>query len=127
MEALVQRCCGLDVHQRSITACIMRQGYPRQVRTFETTTSALLLLKEWLLAERITHLAMESAGVYWKPVFNVLDGHFTLLLVKTRHIKHVPGRKTDVMDAEWICQLLRAGLLKGSFVPPSGRGSTRRN
>ena len=118
MEVIVQRCCGLDVHQRSITACILRQGYARQVRTFETTTTALLALKDWLVAERITHLAMESTGVYWKPVFNVLDGHFTLLLVNARQIKHVPGRKTDVMDAEWICQLLRAGLLRGSFVPP---------
>ena len=105
MEAIVQRCCGLDVHQRSITACIMRQGYPRQVRPFETTTRALLTLKDWLIQEHITHLAMESTGgVYWKPVFNVLDGHFTLLLVNARHIKHVPGRKTDVMDAELLTQ-----------------------
>lgn len=117
MEVVVQRCCGLDVHQRSITACIMRQGYPRQVRTFDTTTRALLELKAWLSEERITQVAMESTGVYWKPVFNVLDPHFDLLLVNARHIKNVPGRKTDVMDAEWICKLLRAGLLSGSFIP----------
>ena len=117
MEDVVQRCCGLDVHQRSITACIMRQGYPRQIRTFDTTTRALIELRDWLTEERITHLAMESTGVYWKPVYNILDPHFTLLLVNARHIKHVPGRKTDVLDAEWICRLLRAGLLRGSFIP----------
>lgn len=117
MEDIVQRCCGLDVHQRSITACIMRQGYPRQIRTFDTTTRALIELRDWLTEERITHLAMESTGVYWKPVYNILDPHFTLLLVNARHIKHVPGRKTDVLDAEWICRLLRSGLLRGSFIP----------
>ena len=117
MEVLVQRACGLDVHQKSITGCIMRQGYPRQVKTFATHTAALHDLKEWLHQERITDVAMESTGVYWRPVFNVLGQDFNLVLVNARHIKNVPGRKTDVMDAEWLCKLLRAGMLRGSFVP----------
>ena len=117
MEVIVKRACGLDVHQKSVTGCIMRQGYPRQIRTFGTTTKALRELKQWLSDERITHVAMESTGIYWKPVFNVLGDAFELLLVNARHVKHVPGRKTDVLDAEWLCKLLRAGLLKGSYIP----------
>lgn len=117
MEVIVQRGCGLDVHQKSITGCIMRQGYARQVKTFATHTAALLDLKAWLTAERITDVAIESTGVYWKPVYNILGQDFNLVLVNARHIKNVPGRKTDVMDAEWLCKLLRAGLLSGSFIP----------
>ncbi|MEM9835708.1 MAG: IS110 family transposase [Bacteroidota bacterium] len=117
MEVIVKRACGLDVHQKSVTGCILRQGYPRQIRTFDTTTRALRELKQWLVDERITHVAMESTGVYWKPVFNVLGDDFELLLVNARHVKHVPGRKTDVLDAEWLCKLLRAGLLRGSYIP----------
>lgn len=117
MEVIIQRACGLDVHQKSITGCIMRPSYPRQVKTFATHTSALLDLKTWLTHERITDVAIESTGVYWKPIFNILGQDFNLVLVNVRHVKNVPGRKTDVMDAEWLCKLLRAGLLSGSFIP----------
>lgn len=117
METLIKRACGLDVHQASITACIMRQGIQKQVKTFGTNTKDLEELKQWLNAHQITHVAMESTGVYWKPVFNILGEDFELLLVNARHVKHVPGRKTDVQDAEWLCKLLRAGLLQGSYIP----------
>lgn len=117
MEVLVKRACGLDVHQASVTACIMRQGIKRQIKTFGTNTEDLEALKHWLHEHKITHVAMESTGVYWKPVFNILGSDFDLLLVNARHIKNVPGRKTDVQDAEWICKLLRAGLLQGSYIP----------
>lgn len=117
METIVQRACGLDVHQASITACIIRQGTKKQIETFGTTTCELESLREWLHEHKITHVAMESTGVYWKPVFNIIGEDFELLLVNARHIKNVPGRKTDVQDCEWICKLLRAGLLKGSFIP----------
>jgi transposase len=115
----VIKACGLDVHQASVTACIMRQGIERQIKTFGTTTSELLSLKAWLQQHEITHVAMESTGVFWKPVLNVLGEAFTIILANARHIKNVPGRKTDVKDCEWICQLLRAGLLEASFIPPS--------
>jgi len=119
MDMIVQRACGLDVHQASLTACIMRQGVERQIKTFGTATPQLIELKGWLKENHITHIAMESTGVYWKPVFNVLcDEDWQLMLVNARHIKNVPGRKTDTQDSEWICKLLRAGLLRGSFIPP---------
>ncbi len=118
MEELIIKGCGLDVHQATVVACIQRQGYDKQIHTFGTTTEELESLKAWLKKEEITHIAMESTGVFWKPVFNVLeDEQWELLLVNARHIKNVPGRKTDVQDCEWICKLLRAGLLKGSFIP----------
>lgn len=117
METIVMKACGLDVHQASIMACIMRQGFKKQIKEFGTTTSELDELKAWLHEHDITHVAMESTGVYWKPVFNIIGEDFALLLVNARHIKNVPGRKTDVQDCEWICKLLRAGLLKGSFIP----------
>ena len=119
MENDVIKACGLDVHQASVTACIMRQGIERQIKTFGTTTIELLSLKSWLQQQEITHIAMESTGVYWKPVLNVLDKDFAIILANARHIKNVPGRKTDVKDCEWICQLLRAGLLEASFIPPA--------
>lgn len=115
---MINKGCGLDVHQATVVACIQRQGYEKQIRTFGTTTEELESLKQWLKEEKITHIAMESTGVFWRPVFNVLeDERWELLLVNARHIKNVPGRKTDVQDCEWICKLLRAGLLKGSFIP----------
>jgi transposase len=117
METIVQRACGLDVHQASVTACIMRQGIEKQIESFGTTTAELERLRTWLHEHKITHVAMESTGVYWKPVFNILGEDFELLLVNARHIKNVPGRKTDVQDCEWICKLLRAGLLQASFIP----------
>lgn len=117
MEAVYRRCCGLDVHKRSITACALTpEG--KEIASFGTMTSELLALADWLAERGITHVAMESAGVYWKPVYNLLEGYdFQLLLVNARHMKAVPGRKTDVKDAEWIADLLRHGLLKASFVP----------
>jgi transposase len=119
---IVYACCaGLDIHQQSVVACVRRhrgQGPARQeTRTFGTTTRALLELADWLSEQGVTHLAMESTGVYWKPVWNVLEGQFEMLLVNARDIKQVPGRKTDVKDAEWIAQLLQHGLLRNSFVP----------
>jgi len=117
MDTIIKRACGLDVHQASITACIMRQGIQKQIKTFGTNTEDLEALKAWLHEHGISHVAMESTGVYWKPVFNVIGEDFDLMLVNARHIKHVPDRKTDVQDAEWICKLLRAGLLQGSYIP----------
>lgn len=117
MDTIVKKACGLDVHQKLIVACIMRQSIKKQIKKFGTTTKELNVLKKWLQEHGITHVAMESTGVYWKPVFNILGDDFELLLVNARHIKNVPGRKTDVQDCEWICKLLRAGLLNKSFVP----------
>lgn len=118
MKDIIQKSCGLDVHQAIIVACIQRQGYQKQIRTYGTTTEELELLKQWLKSEEITHVAMESTGIFWKPVYNILeDSQWEILLVNARHMKNVPGRKTDVQDCEWICKLLRAGLLKGSFIP----------
>jgi transposase len=118
MEVIAERCCGLDVHKRSVTACIITPR-GKEVRQFGTLTSELLALADWLTECSISHVAMESAGVYWKPVYNLLEElDLNLLLVNARHMKAVPGRKTDVKDAEWIADLLRHGLLKASFVPP---------
>lgn len=124
MEILYASCCGLDVHKDTITACLRRLVAPGQVtkelRTFGTTTADLLALLDWLVAAGSTHVAMESTGVYWKPVVNLLEGHFEqLLVVNAQHIKALPGRKKDTLDAEWIAQLLQHGLLRGSFIPPA--------
>lgn len=118
MEVIIERACGLDVHKETVTACVMGDGIKKEIRTFSTMTNDLLGLKEWLKDHKVTHVAMESTGIYWKPVFNILEDSFELLLVNARHIKNVPGRKTDVQDSEWLCKLLRNGLVKGSFVPP---------
>lgn len=121
MEIVYKRCCGLDVHKETVAACVMiREGEKvrKEIRTFRTMTSDLLVLHDWLLAHRVTHVAMESTGVYWKPVFNLLEGSFEVLLVNASHIKAVPGKKTDIKDCEWIADLLSHGLLKGSFIPP---------
>src|SRR6266704_199153 len=121
MDAIYERCCGLDIHKRTVVACIIVPGSGRQsrkeIRTFGTMTDDLLVLGDWLAAEGITHVAMESTGVFWKPLFNLLEDRFHLLLVNARDIKQVPGRKTDVKDCEWIADLLRHGLLRASFVP----------
>jgi transposase len=121
LDVIYERCCGLDVHKRSVAACLIMpgtHGEPRkEIRTFGTMTEDLLELSDWLAAAGCTHVAMESTGVYWKPIYNLLEGAFTPLLVNARHIKSVPGRKTDVKDCEWIADLLRHGLLRGSFVP----------
>jgi transposase len=121
MDLVHARCCGLDVHKRTVVACLLTPGtggQPQQeVRTFGTMTDELLALAEWLAAAGCTHVGMESTGVYWQPIWNVLEGRFTLLLANARHIKAVPGRKTDVRDCEWLAQLLRHGLLPTSHVP----------
>jgi transposase len=122
MDVVYPRCCGLDVHKRNVVACLIvsgAEGPPRkEIRTFETLTDDLLKLADWLGEQGVTHVAMEATGVYWKPVWNLLEGSdLDLLLVNARHIKAVPGRKTDVRDCEWIADLLRHGLLRGSFVP----------
>ena len=117
MENIVDKGCGLDVHKETVVACVMGTGIKKEVRTYSTMTGELLKLKEWLQGLGITHVAMESTGVYWKPIFNILEDSFEVILVNARHIKNVPGRKTDVKDCEWICKLLRCGLVKGSFIP----------
>jgi transposase len=125
MDVIAKRCCGLDVHKRSVTACVITPK-GKEVRQFGTLTSELLALADWLTERDVTHVAMESAGVYWKPVYNLLEElDLTLLLVNARHMKAVPGRKTDVKDAEWIADLLRHGLLKASFVPPRAQRELR--
>jgi len=122
MEVLHPRCAGLDVHKQTVVACVRIVGNapPRQeVRTFATTTSGLLALADWLDSLGITVVAMEATGVYWKPVWHVLEGHFELVLANAGHVKNVPGRKTDVNDAMWLADLLAHGLIRASFVPPA--------
>lgn len=127
-EVLYRRCCGIDVHKKLLVACLIlvidgqRQ---KEIRTFATTTQGILHLLDWLQAAGCTHVAMESTGVYWKPIYHLLEGHFELLVVNAQHIKAVPGRKTDVRDAEWIADLLHHGLLKGSFIPPASQRELR--
>jgi transposase len=122
MQTLVERGCGMDVHQATVVACllvVLKGGQvQKQVRTFGTTTQELLSLREWLLSEGCTHVAMESTGVYWKPIYAILEGAFEIVVANAQHVKKVPGRKTDVKDAEWIADLLCHGLLRSSFVPP---------
>lgn len=118
MESMVERACGLDVHKETVVACVIGEEIKKEIKTFRTMTSDLLNLKEWLKSKKITHVAIESTGIYWKPVFNILEDSFEVLLVNARHIKNVPGRKTDVKDSEWLCKLLRNGLIRGSFIPP---------
>jgi transposase len=122
METIVERAAGLDVHKAQVTACVRVPGRGRaraqEVGEFQTTVHGLLALRDWLQAHRVTQVAMEATGVYWKPVWAILEDEFDCLLVNARHVKQVPGRKTDVSDAAWLCQLLQAGLLQRSFVPP---------
>jgi transposase len=121
MDILHDRCAGLDVHKKTVVACIRCTGpdgaVASQVRTFGTMTAELLALADWLEAHGIRHVAMESTGIDWKPIFNLLEGRFAVILVNARRLKQVPGRKTDVKDAEWIAQLLQHGLLSPSFIP----------
>ncbi len=129
MQVLYARCSGLDVHKNSVVACVMITGSDGQVqqqtKKFGTFTPDLLALSDWLTSQQVTHVAMESTGVYWKPVYNLLEGLFQLLVVNAHHIKAVPGRKTDVNDAEWIADLLRHGLVRGSFIPPARQRQLR--
>lgn len=117
MDILYNSCCGVDVHAKTAVACLIKNGR-KEIRTFSTMTADLLQMLDWLIENHCTHLAIESTGVYWKPVFNILDRHLTVVLVNARHIKTVPGRKTDVKDCEWLAECLRHGLLKASFIPP---------
>jgi transposase len=121
MDVVNERCCGLDVHKQTVVACVILPGNGRQphkeVRTFGTMTAELLELVDWLSVCQVTHVAMESTGVYWKGIWNLLEGQVELLLVNAHHVKQVPGRKTDVKDCEWLADLLRHGLLRPSFVP----------
>lgn len=122
MEVIHERCCGLDVHKRTVVACIRIQkadgGASIDIKTFSTMSFDLLILRDWLAANEVTHVAMESTGVYWKPVYNLIEDQFSVLLVNAHHVKALPGRKTDVKDCEWIADLLAHGLIKGSFIPP---------
>jgi len=123
MQVLYARCAGLDVHCKSVSVCVSiceTQGKKRQqVRAFSTFTHDLLEMAEWLKREGVTHVAMEATGVYWRPIWAVLEDQFEQMLVNPQHMKAVPGRKTDTKDCEWIADLLQHGLLKGSFVPPT--------
>jgi transposase len=121
MRTLIERCCGLDVHQATIVACLL-VGKPggkvrKEIRSFATTTAGLLQLRDWLTQEGCTHVGMESTGIYWRPVYALLEDDFTLVVGNAQRIKNVPGRKTDVKDCEWIADLLRHGLIPPSFVP----------
>ena len=122
MDILYACCAGLDVHKKTVVACVRRVGpdgaVSSQVRTFATVTAELLALSDWLEEQGVRQAAMESTGVYWKPVFNILEGRVPVMLVNAQRLKTVPGRKTDVKDAEWIAQLLQYGLLSPSFIPP---------
>jgi len=118
-EQVIDRGCGLDVHRDTVVATVMGKGIKTETRTFGTTTSSLNELGVWLESLKVTNGAMESTGIYWKPILHVLRTYpLDLIVVNARHIKNVPGRKTDKADSQWICKLLISGLLKGSFIPP---------
>lgn len=122
MDIVHESCAGLDVHKESVSACVRRIGengaVTSKVRTFTTMTGDLLALGDWMAAQGVEHVAMESTGVYWKPIWNLLEGRFALMLCNARDVKNVPGRKTDIKDCQWLAQLLQYGLLRGSFIPP---------
>lgn len=129
MNIVYERCAGLDVHKKTVVVCAISADThgqrSKEWRTFSTMTPDLLHMRHWLKAVGVTHVAMESTGIYWKPIFNVLEGHLEVLLVNAQHLKAVPGRKTDVKDAEWIADLLQHGLLRPSFVPPGWQREVR--
>ena len=124
MQIMYERCAGLDVHKKTVVACVVTPEGP-ETRTFGTMTADLLALADWLLACGCTHVAIESTGDYWKPVFNILEGMCEVLLVNAQHVKAVPGRKTDVKDAAWLAELLQHGLLRASFIPPVAQRELR--
>jgi transposase len=129
MRVEYERCCGIDVHKKTVVACVIapgRDGQPQKTtRTFETMVEDLTGLAQWLKGQGVTHVAMESTGVYWKPVFNILEGGFEILVVNAEHLKKIAGRKTDVQDAEWLADLLRHGLLRGSYIPSADQRALR--
>lgn len=122
MQVVYTHCAGLDVHKKTVTACMItpnqKGGFNKEIRTFETHTNSLLNMLDWLLSLNCTHVAMESTGEYWRPVFNILESSLEVMLVNARHVKNVPGRKTDVKDSQWLAELLQHGLLRPSFIPP---------
>lgn len=117
-EQVIERGCGIDVHKKVLVATIRGIGIEQETRSFECFTENIESLGDWLRLNKVTHVAMESTGVYWKPIFNILEEDFEVILVNARHIKNVPGRKTDKADSNWISKLLLSGLLRGSFIPP---------
>lgn len=123
LRVINPRCAGLDVHKDTVVACRLARSTKGkrviEIRTFGTTTDDILALGQWLDMAEVTHVAMESTGVYWRPIWNLLESSFTLILVNPRDVKQVPGRKTDTNDAQWIAELLEHGLLRASFVPPA--------
>jgi len=129
MQVLYPRCCGLDIHKKFVVACVLITTpdgqVQKEVRTCSTMTQDLLALLDWLHAAGCTHVALESTGSYWRPVYNLLEGQFTILVGNAYHMKAVPGRKTDVKDAEWIADLLRHGLIRGSFIPTPAQRQLR--
>jgi transposase len=129
MDVIHTHCAGLDVHKKVVVAAIIVPdglgGLLKETRSFGTMTADLLALSDWLLSHRVTHVAMESTGEYWKPIFNILENNFEVILVNAQHMSKVPGHKTDVSDAEWIADLLRHGLLSSSFIPPIGQRELR--
>lgn len=129
METLYERCAGLDVHKKNVKACFSGPGQSggrtKETRTYLTMTQDLLQMRDWLKEQGCTHIAMEATGVYWKPIYNLLEGDFEILVVNARHIKTVPGRKTDVKDAEWIADVLAHGLLSASFIPSAPQRELR--
>ena len=129
MNVVYERCCGLDVHKKMLVACLILLGADgqrhKELRTFRTMMADLLALRDWLTAAGCTHVAMESTGVYWKPIYNVLDGQVEVLVVNAQHLKAVPGRKTDVHDAEWLADLLQHGLLRASYIPSAAQRQVR--
>jgi transposase len=129
MDVVHPYCAGLDVHKKTVVACVItpkpQGGWSKEIRTFTTMTGELLKLSDWLTSQDCTHVAMESTGEYWKPIFNILESSFEVMLVNAQHIKAVPGRKTDVKDAQWIAELLQHGLLRPSFIPPAEQRDLR--
>lgn len=123
MQIVYDRCAGLDVHKKSVMACLITPaadgGRRKERQTFSTMTADLVRLREWLTERQCSQVAMESTGVFWRPIFNILEGHLEVMVVNAQHIKAVPGRKTDIQDAEWIADLLQHGLLRPSFIPPA--------
>jgi transposase len=124
MQVMYERCAGLDVHKKTVVACVLTPAGP-ETRTFATMTADLLALADWLLACGCTHVAIESTGDYWKPVFNILESTCEVILVNAQHVKAVPGRKTDIKDAAWLAELLQHGLLRASFIPPVAQRELR--
>ncbi len=117
-EQIIERGCGIDVHKKVIVATIRGEGIQEQTQSYSGFTESIETMRDWLKGNKITHIAMESTGVYWKPIYNILEEDFEIILVNARHIKNVPGRKTDKKDSKWIAKLLLSGLLNGSFIPP---------